>query len=339
MLKLSFISDLKGESDARAMSMAFDIVTIKHSEIDLLESQHNGARLGDQVVRYLVDDYKQAVRNGDAMPRAWVWKGKSGYVLASGVQRNTAYKELIDAGDLPKNVQTEVYLLHTQDKLLIELFTRAANVGHGGRASHDERMAHAVYAVRSLGARPKDAARYFMVSDTNINHRIRAENTRAKLQSSGVQGVQSVPISSLAELSKLDFDEGAQIKFGTLISESPVPCDKVAAVARACAKAKSSADRQKIIKGLEQEITEAAHIAKAKKPNKEVRRKVPQRPRRDKLLGELSSLASFLDLGNDREAFRTLQELQIASTEDENSVRELWGRIRFRMELILGKKR
>jgi len=158
-LKLSCCDDLQLESHLRALSVSQAVRTIKFSQLDLKESQYNGARIEDPIVRFLVEDYKTGMENGDTFPRIAVYEDKKGtYVILSGNQRSVSIDELIKEGKISKLLTLEVYVVDTADPLLREVIARSANVSHGGRSSRDERLAHAIYSVRKLGMRPKAKA-------------------------------------------------------------------------------------------------------------------------------------------------------------------------------------
>ena len=169
-LNLTWMADLKLESDLRAMGVVFEIRSILFSQLDLHTSRNNGARIGDPVIAHLVADYKVGMMNGDTFPRIVVHQGKAGFVILGGNQRCQAIQGLVSDGLVSKKLAIEVYVVDTTDKLLLEIIARAGNVGHGGRSGMEERLAHAVYSVRTLGMQQKDAAKIFMVADGTISH-------------------------------------------------------------------------------------------------------------------------------------------------------------------------
>jgi hypothetical protein len=339
-LTLSWIPDLKAEADFRALRIAFEVRTVRFSQIDMLESAHNGARLGDQIVRGLVEDYKTGFRNGDSFPRTAGYQGKKGIVLASGVQRDTAIKELIESGECEKDPELEMYILLTDDNMLQEISTRAANVSHGGRSSAEERMHHAMHCVSALGMATADAAKIFMVSESAIRRNIRAEEMRKELQEAGIDA-SGLPRDHLATLRDLDFDASIQEKVGTLIATVPTTAEKLRPVVKAVVKARNDPDRRRIVKEFERELYEDAHAKRPGRNGKEAaqRSKVPSRPRRAELFRWLTGFVHFLETGNQRKAFTNPQELQVGSVEDLKKVTDLWRRGEFRMGLILEKKK
>jgi hypothetical protein len=336
-MKLFWTDDLKAESDFRAMNIPFAKKEIRFSQIDLYESSMNGARLGDQIVSALVSDYAQGMRNGDAFPRPVVYLAKKGYILTSGNQRCNAIKELIDAKELSADPMIEVYELETKDKMLLEAVSRAANVSHGGRSTLDERVANAVHMVKSLGMAARDSAKLFMISEQTIHHQIRADKIRKELGLKGVD-VSSVPSSTIEHLFKIDNDDGAKTKMGMLIAQHKPTGERVKLAVNRIAKAKSDADRMKVVKTVEAELSAELASMRNGKKLKAIAPKAPMRPRRDKVISTMTRLADFLDFGNDGEGFGKLADLQVVTQADEKTIRDLWARLEIRMALVLKKR-
>jgi hypothetical protein len=335
-LKPTWCDDLKAESDLRRLGVPFEKTSIKFSDIDLKESQVNGARLEDSIIATLVDDYMQGFRNGDNFPRPIVHKTATGYVILSGNQRSESIRRLIEAGEIAKTFQMEVYLVDTTDPLLLEIIARSGNVAHGGRSSKEERMSHAVYSVRKLGMRSADAAKIYNVSATNINMHIRAEDERRSLAESGID-TSRVANAALEPLARLKFDEPAKKKLGSVISQYVPTAERVRQVVGVMAKAKTTADRFQQVKELERELSAAFHSNGNGKhhANGNGHSKAPLRPRRDKLVSILTRLANFLDSENDGQGFTSLDELQVASAADIELINKLWKRLSYRMKVVL----
>lgn len=331
-LKLTWYADLKAESDLKRMAVTWEIVSIPFSKIDLKESRFNGARLTGAILHHKVDDYVQGMRNGDTFPRILVHKTPTGYVILSGNQRATSVEKLISAGDLPKSVEIEVYLVGTKDKLLLEVIARAGNVSHGEGPAKDERIAQAVGMVKANGLSFKDAAKYFMVSEKAIRDNAKAEEQRKQLHRAGMD-TSRLSNAQVLPLSDLNYDEPAKIKLGTLIVQHNIPSERVKQVAGVLAKEKSSENRLHIIQELAKECSHAAHEANGK-ANKEQFTRLPDRPRRDKFLRYLASLANFLDTENGGEPFSTLEELQVSTKADKERVADLSKKVLYRLRLI-----
>lgn len=330
-LKLTWFSDLKAESDMRQMSIAFDVASVPFSKIDLKESQVNGARIAHPLVRDLIDDYKQGMRNGDTFPRVVLSPWKAGYLILSGNQRCTAISELIAEGELPKSLSIEAYVTDDLDSLVREGFARAANVSHGGRSVKEERLAHAIYCVKSLGMAVNNAAKLFMVANTTINSHIRAEKERTALQHAGIDASR-IPVTALASLSQLSFDDRAKEQIGYLAAQHDMPAERVSQLVKAVKKEKSAPARIATIKKVEKEL--AAQSRATAQPSKNGHGKTPQRPRRDKVLGMMDRLVDFLEQGNDGSAFTTLEQLQFSGETDTYRAKSLAAKLSLRFKVL-----
>lgn len=330
-LKLTWYEDKKAESDMRRMNIAFDVKQIPFSKIDLKESQVNGARIAAPLIRDLIEDYKQGMRNGDTFPRVVLVPGKAGYVISSGNQRCTAISELIDEGDLPKNLSIEAYVTDDIDTLLREILARAGNVAHGGRSAKEERLAHAIHCVRSLGMSMKDAAKTFMVGESTVKLHISAERERAELQRAGIPA-ERISVSSLAPLAGLSFDERAKQQIGFLVAQHDVPADRVRQIVRAVKQEKSQTGRVAKIKQLEKDLAQQARATA--KPSANGHSKAPQRPRRDKFLSLLSRLVDFLETENEGSAFTSLDQLQFSGGTDDERLSSLCGKLKLRLRVL-----
>lgn len=334
-MQVTWIDDPLAEHDLNAMGIRFTRKTLKLSQIDLKESSFNGARLGDPIVRRLIDDYKTCMRNGNPFFRPVVYKGSAGWVLASGNQRTNAVKELAEENVLPKDPEIDVYIMDTVDKMLLEAFSRAGNVPLGGRAEIDERKAHAVYCVKSLGMRVTDAGRLFAVANNTITLVLRAEESRKTLAKADIDASR-VPVTALADMAALDKQPGMLEKVGSLVAQHLPKGERVKQVVAAITKEKTQPAKLAVVKQFEKELTADA-VRSHKGTVKSL--KAVGRPRRDKFISRMRSLADFLDLDLAGGGFTTLQELQVASEADEMEIGNLWKRIQLRMTMILKKVR
>ncbi len=338
-LKLSWFADLKAESDLREMAVSFDIQTIAFSAIDMAESVHNGARLGDPIVRYLVNDYKTGMENGDPFPRIVAYKTSTGWVILSGVQRATAIGEFIKEGRLPKDVPIEVYAVATSEKMVVEAIARAGNVAHGGRSSYEERMAHAIHMVKTFGMRVADASKLFMIDTTSINRKLRVEETRKELSGVGID-TSNVVDSAIDELGKLRHEPGTQKNLALLVAQHRPRVERLSQVVARTLKERAKPKQLGIIKEFEKELTAEIHRKSPKKTSGDGAsyRKVLSRPRRDSLIRHLAGLSNFLDYGLDGQGFSSLDQFQIAGDDDTKVIRDHWRRVGVRMRMILGRK-
>ncbi len=331
-MKLSWCPDVIAEINLRKLGVVFGVEKIAFSRIDFKESQVNNARIGEPIIKELVSDYRQGMLNGDAFPRPVVHDGKSGWIVLSGNQRCAAIAELIKEGKLPKSPQIEVYKLEGCDRLLREIIARAFNCYHGGRNAQNERLQHAIQAVRNLGMRPAEAARVFMVDPANITRHIRAEKQRTELMRAGVDASR-LPTITLDHLSKLPFDQNASRQVATLVSQHDVPSDRVKQVVDGIKRLKTQQSRTAKVKEFERELADQVRATSKPKPTSSPS-KVPSRPRRDRVLRMCEQLVHFLEHGNDGDSFTTLDQLQFSGNTDTARLKTLVGRLALRWSVL-----
>ena len=335
-LKLTWMADLKLEADLSALSVVCEVESIPFGRIDLKESQYNGARVGDALIHELVEDYKQGMLNGDTFPRIVVRQGPSGFIVLSGNQRTAAIATLIEEQVLPQTVSLEAYVVQTTDQLLLEIIARSGNVGHGGRSSKDERIAHAVYSVRKLGMQTADAAKIFNIAHTTVGTHVRAELKRYELAAAGVDTSQ-LPNATVDAIGRAN-DPPIELKLAHLTVQHRPSAERLKQVSAGIRKSRSHAGRLQKVKTFEKELVQEAHRSQKRTHQSNGASKIPQRPRRDRLIRDLRKLTEWLDGGMGGEAFRSLGDCQAADPEDRKVIRDLWGRLDLRMKVILKGK-
>lgn len=334
-LTLTWCADLQLENNLRRMAVVFDVATIAFSSLDLKESQVNGARVNDALIPARVEDYKQGFVNGDTFPRIVVHKTPTGHVILGGNQRSEALRQLIVEGLLPKTIAIEAYLVETKDRLLLEIIARSANVAHGASSGKEERIAHAVHCVQSLGMSVDQAALIFVVAPSTIRSHITADEQRKTLAAAGIDAYK-LPNRTIEPLGQIEYDAGAQVKLGSLIVLHEPPAERVRQVVMKVKKQKTPADRSRVIKEWERELATEAHSnGHAKNGQAEVEKsRIPIRPRRDKAFRLLSSLVNFLESENGGEAFTDLEQLQCSSVSDRERITKLCNKLSYRLRVL-----
>lgn len=329
-MELSWTRDLTAETNLVRLGIEFEIGTIKWSQIDLKESQVNGARIGDPIVKPLIDDYYPAMLAGDSFPMIVVHFVKGRWVVLSGIQRTATIANLIKDGHLPEDPPIECYTITDCDPLSAESFARSANVFHGGRSERPERLQQAIYCVRKLGIFATDAARLFNVTEYSINQHVRAEKLRDDLAKQGVD-TSRLPIGVLDAMSRIDGDENAQRNLAVIVAQHDLPIAAVKSVCNELRAASGHQERTAIIKGLEKEL---AAQAKAVSSAKKAATKAPKRPRRDTFMRYLENTAAFLEKGNDGQSFTSMDQLQFTGNGDTSRAKQLAGKIRFVLDVL-----
>lgn len=334
MLKLKWIPDLVLEEDLRSLNVTWNLATIRMTEIDIAKSKVNGARCAQSLLPAVIEDYAQAMKNGDAFPRLTVYRDLgSAYVILSGNQRRGAMQKLIDEKEIEKDPSIEVYVVDTSEKMELEAIARSGNVHHGERATKDDRIAHAVHMVRTYGMRSEDASQLFRVAVVTINQHVRAEQMRKNLGEYGINA-DTIPTGTLDVLTKVK-DEKVVKKIGQLVAQHLPPAKDVMQTVNRIDRAKSEESRLQIVKDMEKSLAQAASQSRNKAKLKAAAPKAILRPRREKVMNCLTRLADFLDFNNSGEGFSSLAELQVTTAQDTKEVQKLWQRIAMRMAIIL----
>jgi hypothetical protein len=174
----------------------------------------------------------------------------------------------------------------------------------------------------------------FVVSEGCISGQIRTDKTRRELAENGIDTA-DVPASTIEMVSKLGQDDSVFLKMGKLVAQHIPTAERVGQMVARINKAKSEDARLGLVKTFEKDLSEDARAYGNKKQAKLIAPKAPLRPRRDRVISELTRLADFLDHGKSGEGFGDLTELQVVGVSDKKLINELWQRLERRMSLIL----
>ena len=301
--------------------LPFVVETISLADIDWAESANNCARLTDPLNHEKIEDYATCMRNGDVFPRIVVerQKKKNKYVILGGNQRSAAARQVNELSPI------ECYVVDPLTTGERELVIRSLNSRHGWGATKEERIEHAVFLVRKYGMQVEAVCRAMVVSDKAIYSRIRAEDERARLAKNGVDA-SALPQKSLCSIAAIA-DESLRDTVAKAAVETKATADKVIDLASTVSKAKSKAASSAAVADFRKAIAAVESI-------KNVRHGGIKKPRRDRFLSLTTSLADFLERGNDGSAFSTLDELSCSVEHDLDNVRVLTAKIVSRLHCI-----
>lgn len=332
-MQINWQPDLRAESELTRMGIEYAKARVPISKIDLNESQVNSARLERALLPETIEDYAEAFEAGDTFPMCVLTILPTGYYLILwGNQRTAAIMQLIQRRKLPKNTEIECYVTTPLDKLHREVVCRAGNVAHGVKASREERLAHALYCIQSLGMAKPEAARVFNVNDTTLSHALRAEETRRDLVDAGLKRVERLGRNQLKALHKLKFDSALQKCVATLVMQHDLNRDAANDAVDRIKTGRDHAARLELLRKLEVELTsqaKALHVERDTKKDRAI-----DRPRRRKLIQLLNQLSRFLIQGNGGEPFRNLEELQFQGEADAESAKMLAGKVAYRLKVL-----
>lgn len=327
-LELRFMSDPIAEVGLRDRGLEFEIVPIKFTEIDLEESRRNFGRLGKPIINDLVERYVLLIEENVIMPRTVAHRLKSGQCgFLAGNQRITAIEKLIKAGKLPPDVSMEVYLVTSDDPHGKDVFARSDNSRHGGPPGSEERLAQAIHCTISLGLSLRDAGKAFGVAPSTLSKHVTVEKEEKVLMNEGIN-TSSVPRGTLFPLARIKEIDLKKKVAHLIVTHAPC-ADRIKKTCSAVANAGSQEEKLQHIKKLEKSLAAKAKDGqRAKHPGM-------NRPRRDRVIGKLSSLLDYLETGFNGTAFTSDSQLQL-DMQDRKRFIELWDRIQFRMNIIGG---
>jgi len=295
-----------------------DIISL--SDIDWSESANNCARLTDPFNHEKIEDYATCMRAGDAFPCIVVERHKRGkYVILGGNQRTAAVKS-IDA-----NAAVECYVVDPLTSGERELVIRSLNSRHGWGSTKEDRVEHAVFLVRKYGMHIESVARAMVVSEKAIYQRIAAEEERTRLAKNGIDA-SKLAIRALCALVAVP-DECMRSHAAKAAIETNSTSLATAELASTVGKAKSKAAAVAAISDFKKAANAVVEIKKDRGGK-------IKKPRREKLLNSLTSLADFLERGNSGDAFSTLDELSCSVEHDLDNIRVLTAKITTRLRCI-----
>lgn len=146
-----------------------------------------------------VEQYAEAMKNGDEFPAITVYPTKKGYEVLGGMHRIEAAKR----ASLPA---FDAYVVDLQeDERTVELLQRVLNMYHGSGYSKEERAMHGVRFVQAHGFSVEDAAKIVMVSVSMIKARVEAQEARRRAAEAGVPFIKSD--TGIIELARIRNDE------------------------------------------------------------------------------------------------------------------------------------
>lgn len=164
-MRLNWKNDDDAISTINRMGIAWSIVTVPISAIDVKTSRHNHARK-TAIITTNVDDYADAMDRGDVFPKIVIARvdGAHQWLVAGGNHRLAA---------AIKNGATEIDAIAVEcDKGLFSLLCPALNLYVGQREDRSVRVSQAADAVMRLGITQKQAAEEYRVPAQSVSNAI-----------------------------------------------------------------------------------------------------------------------------------------------------------------------
>lgn len=336
-IEIVWEEDKKAERLLAALNLEYQQAKIKLSEIDRGASSTNYARFGG-LQPQVVADIAEVISNGLPIPKVCVVKTPTGYKSEDGWHRINGIISLADGKQVAKDPVLQVYLIKTQDAVALDVFRRSANIGHGLRSSWDERIGSAMLCVREHGLHVNEVARLFNLSRSVLSSRIRAEALRTRLQGAGI-AAEALNFETLERLNTVATDDAVVEKAAQAVIAYRAPAARLEPVVKRIRSAKSEKERMQAVTDFSRQLAKEARSGLGPKPRKKDAasdRRPPtiqKRPRREKLLRMLRELVEWLDTGMNGEPFQDLGQLQFSGDEDTALVRQLAGKLVFRLKV------
>ena len=319
---MTWNTDPQAEELMQKLELAWTVREVSLESIDWIASELNGGRTHDPLIPEAIERYEMARRNGASFPMPVLHQnGEKSPWIMSGNQRLNAEKR-ID----PK-AKVTCYIVDSSDTHTINAFVRVANICNGEPLSQKDRMELAITCVRTNGWNVEDASKFFLVSTTTIKEHIRAADTRTSLDRAKVPNVEVLKHSHLTALARIK-DPSAQVKLGTLATRHMPTGERLNQVAAMLDSADTPTEKARVVKEFESELRRNVEVHAEQK-------QAIRRPRRDRLVSLLSTLANFLDKGLDGGGFTEISQVQCEREKDADQIRKLWKRVNVRMKTIL----
>lgn len=319
MTTLKFCDDIPAERVMDMVGVEFCTELIKVSSIDWEASRNNCARTVTTVNHEKIDEYRNAILRGCVFPRPVIQRGSKRHLVLGGNQRCLAIKEM------PHIKTIEVYMIDEMSPSQHEGVLRSLNSAHGWGETKDEKIAHAVQLVQDEGFTVADAASLMSVTTHSISGHCKAVKTRARLAAAGIDsGVMS--IRALAAVSRLSRNQEKEL--ATAAVKHQLTAVQVDDIVKQVQPLNSNTAQTKVLRKAVRAVASLSDASTSSKGS-------VRRPRRTKLLHLLNELNAFLERGNaNNSAFSNLDELQITSDIDVDTVRELIAPIVIRLNTI-----
>lgn len=142
--------------------------------IDQVRSRDNQARF-IPIDERLVDEYVRAKRDGAQFPALVGYRNGTGKVVLIDGNHRLAADKVIGVAF------TDIYLVDSKDRLVLERLTRSANMQNGWRPSRQEVIAHIKHLVRHYGQSVTGVAKTFGVAYETANCWIQEEDVTDRL--------------------------------------------------------------------------------------------------------------------------------------------------------------
>lgn len=182
----------------------------------------------------LILEFACAMEAGDEFPAIVVFGNNGKLEVIDGLHRIEAFR-LVDRKLI------DVYVVHTEDRLVIERQRRGVNRGHGLRVRDDEALLHAIHLVHS-GHTCADAAKMSKLPADRVTKAVRVERVATEL-GIDAQGLKPRDLQALGTIDLL----ATRRKFARLAKEAALTGEELGRLIREARKLESVEDVDALI--------------------------------------------------------------------------------------------
>jgi len=330
-MTLQWTDDPQAEAQLSALGVAWTRADVQFSEVDLKMSLENNARLDKPLCDDTALEYACAMDTGAKFPAVVLRRNGSGlYRVLSGNHRLGGVELLIDGGNISKEEATlaHAYIVSTDDPMIIELLTRAANRWQGRRQGKTEALEHARWMMKKYNMTVQELSKHFFLSVKWLKERFKAEGLRADLQAANVP-TSNLNDAQIAKIGQLGFNQRLQARVAAVAQEYKLKGEEVRNLVDKVRQASQDGEQAGMAAIKELEVAYRATKVKAPEGTAAARR-----PVRARFMTHLVGFHNFLQCGNNGRPFGDLDGLQIAGKHDRHEAHEIWKQLKKTLDTL-----
>jgi hypothetical protein len=218
-------------------------------QIDQDKSLNNQARLGNPLNAKTVQQYIEALQDGDVFPPLLVHKSRGArYLVVDGNHRLAAH---IQAG-----FNVDAYILEAKNPQVITLLSMTANTKHGLPNSPEERLQHALFMCDN-GMSIPEAARAMNVARVELSRAVKKREAERRAAENGILATEweTLPTASRTRLLQVYTDEGF-VEAYQLVRDAGLDSAEVVALVSRMNETKSATRQKGVVRAVRLELAE-----------------------------------------------------------------------------------
>lgn len=266
--------------------ISFTFKTVPTAQIDQDKSLNNQARLGNPLNEKTVQQYVEALQDGDIFPPVLVQKAPRSekLLIIDGNHRLAAH---IAAG-----LNIDVYVLEAAKPQQLTLLAMTANTKHGLPNSPEERLQHALFMVDN-GMNIQEAARQMNVPRVDLKRATTKRQAERRAAESGILATEweRLPSASRTRLLQVITDEGFVEAFG-LVRDAAMDSTEVAALVSRMNESRSASKQRGVVRAVRLELADRIAEVQTQGKGKKGRQQSSPRQILARALGFIGALPS-----------------------------------------------